>query len=178
MKVSLKLKNANIDKLCKNLIILVDTREQKNKHITDFFDKNKIQWKIQKLDYGDYSCMLKKDLDLGLPFDISLENIIAIEKKNSLNEIAGNIGGGRTAFENEFIRSKKCQNFILLIENGSWTDIRVGNYNSELGNKAFYNTLLSWRLKYNFQIDFVDNRFTGSHIYEIFKKKLEQILEE
>lgn len=178
MKVNIKLKNANIDKLCNNLTILIDTREQKNQHITNYFDKKGIKYKIQKLDYGDYSCMLSKNVELGLPFDITLENVIAIEKKNSLNEIAGNIGKGRTAFENEFIRSQKCQNFILLIENGNYTDIRLGNYNSELGAKSFYNTLLSWRLKYGFQIDFVDSKYTGSHMFEIFKKKLEQILEE
>lgn len=178
MKVSLKLKNANIDKLLAQLIVLIDTREQQNKHITNFFDKKGIMYKSQKLDFGDYSCMLAKNEDLGLPFDITLENIIAIEKKNSLEEIASNLSTGRQAFENEFIRSQKCKNFVLLIENGSWDKIRKKQYDNDFGSKAFYNSLLSWREKYHFQIDFVEREATAIHILEIFKLALKHLLEE
>lgn len=178
MKVSLKLKNANIDKLLGELVVLIDTREQKNQHITNYFDKKGIKYKVQKLDYGDYSCMLPKNESLGLPFDITLENVIAIEKKNSLEEVAGNLTNGRQAFENEFIRSQKCKRFVLLIENGSWDKIRKKQYEHDFGNKAFYNSLLSWSEKYNFRIDFVEREATALHILEIFKLALKHCLEE
>ena len=177
MKVSIKIKNANIEKLLANLVILIDTREQKNQHITNYFDKKGIKYKTQKLDYGDYSCMLPKNEELGLPFDVSLENTIAIEKKNSLEEIASNLSTGRTTFENEFIRSQNCQHFILIIENGSWEKILKKQYNNDFGNKAFYNSLLSWREKYGFHIDFVERDFTAIHILETFRLCLKHILE-
>ena len=183
MIVSLKLKDADIKKLIKQVVILVDTREQKNQHILDFFDKKKINYKVKALKFCDYSAELKANEELGLPFDISLENVVAIERKGAgkygLNEIANNFTDGRTAFENEFIRAKEnCKNIYLLIENGSWEQIRNHKYDSQLNENAFYNSLLSWRNKYNINIDFVETENIGEHIYKIVGTILKKMLEE
>src|SRR5574344_863812 len=116
MQVNIKLKDASIDKLVKQMTIIVDSREQENKHILSFFDQKKIPYIVRKLNQGDYSAFLSANPELGLPFDISLEGVIAIERKGAsgsgLSEIAGNFTAGRQAFENEFIRAgKNCKNF-------------------------------------------------------------------
>ena len=47
-----------LKKILDNLTILVDTREQSNQHIIDFFNKKKIPYSIEKLPFGDYSCKI------------------------------------------------------------------------------------------------------------------------
>ena len=182
MQVQIHLKDATIDKLVKQMVILIDTREQENKHITDYFDKKKIPYVVRKLEYGDYSAMLQAAPDLGLPFDVSLESTIAVERKGSgasgLSEIAKNFTDGRQAFENEFIRAThSCQKFYLVIENGSWKDIADHNYRSEMSPKALYNSLISWRHKYGFQIDFVQQANTAEHLIKLFGTTLKKLLE-
>ena len=76
MQVNIKLKDASIDKLVKQMTIIVDSREQENKHITSFFDQKKIPYIVRKLNQGDYSAFLSANPELGLPFDISLENVV------------------------------------------------------------------------------------------------------
>lgn len=182
MQVSLHLSDTSIDKLIKQMVILIDTREQENSHITGYFDKKKIPYVVRKLDFGDYSAMLKAAPDLGLPFDVSLEKSVAVERKgasgNGLSEIAKNFTDGRQAFENEFIRaSHSCENFYLVIENGSWKDIADHNYRSEMSPKALYNSLISWRHKYHFQIDFVQQANTAEHLIKLFGTTLKKLLE-
>lgn len=182
MKVNIKLSDTDIKKLLKQVVILIDTREQENQHIINFFEKKKIAYKIKKLDFGDYSAELKANNEIGLPFDVTLENVVAIERKGAsgfgLNEISNNFTDGRTAFENEFIRANQfCENFYLVIENGSWQDIKNHKYRSQLNENAFYNSLLSWRDKYKFNIDFVNTENVGEHIYKIICVVLKHKLE-
>ena len=35
--------------------ILVDTREKQNQHILEVFEQNNINYKVTKLDFGDYA---------------------------------------------------------------------------------------------------------------------------
>ena len=44
--------------MLKEMVVLVDSREQKNGHILDYFQRQGIAYEIQKLDYGDYSCKI------------------------------------------------------------------------------------------------------------------------
>lgn len=183
MKVSIKLKDANIEKLIKQVVVYYDTREQENSHILKFFDKKGIRYKKKALKFCDYSAYLEANEELGLPFDVSLENVIAIERKGSggsgLTEIAHNFGDGRSAFENEWIRAHHSgANLYLIIENGSWEDIKNHKYIGQLNEKAFYNSLLSFRKKYGFQIDFVKSEDVGEHIYKLIGITLKKLLEE
>ena len=183
MKVQVHITDTQIDKLIKQMVILIDTREQENKHITDYFDKKKIPYVVRKLDYGDYSAMLTAAPELGLPFDVSLEHAVAVERKGAsgsgLTEIAKNLTDGRQAFENEFIRaSHSCEHFYLVIENGSWKAISEHKYRSEMSPKALYNSLISWRHKYGFQIDFVSSESVAEHLIKLFGTTLKKMLEE
>ena len=50
-----KYTDKEIDQLVKSIVILTDTREQKNQHILDWLDKKKIPHKTKALPNGDYS---------------------------------------------------------------------------------------------------------------------------
>jgi len=192
--------------LLKTMVILVDSREQENLHILDYFDKKKVKYKTkQKLDFGDYSFYLPKDLEMGIMKDKYFDKDIVIERKMRLNELAGNIGDKRTQFENELIR-KKDADFLLLIENASWEYIdrgeyicrsdaksdlkRVKNrepteeeiqaylkkYTSKYKPKSFKASLFAFRDRYGMSINFRKRSLAGEFIFNVFKYHLREVL--
>jgi ERCC4-type nuclease len=148
-----------IAELLKRLTIICDSREQVNAHLTSYFDSKKIPYITRKLDTGDYSAMID---------DFTLENEVAIEKKNGLDELAGNFTADRQRIENEFLRAKaNGLKVFLLIENASWSDIFLHNYQSKLTPQSFLATLLAWQVRYNITIIFCKASETAQIIYGI-----------
>ena len=83
---------------------IFDTREQKNQHIINYFKKNNIEYKIQKIDEGDYK--------------FEGNDTICVERKGNINEIMANITQAR--FKRELERAKqKGVKLVVLIENSS-----------------------------------------------------------
>lgn len=146
-----------INELLKQLTIIVDSREQVNGHVTGYFDKCKVAHATRKIDTGDYSAMIG---------DMTLEHDVVIEKKNGIDEIAGNFTVDRQRFENEFTRAKADGlKVFLLIENASWSDILLHNYRSKLEPKSLIASLLSWQVRFNITIIFCKPSETGQIIY-------------
>ena len=140
-----------------DIVIYVDSRETSNFSILRYFNENNIKWKCKKLDFGDYS----------LEFNgISYEKRIAIERKGSLDELAGNFTRGRERFAREFERAmkEKCK-MHLMIENGSWEAIANHEYRSLFSPGAYKASLESWSYKYFFDINFVKKNKAGEFIY-------------
>ena len=128
------------------IVIIVDSREQSNKHITDYFDKNNIKYEVRKLDCGDYSARVG---------DMTLEHDMFIERKNSLTELCGNMGQNRERFEREFTKAKsEGAKPFLIIENDSLNDVFLGNYNSKLKPKSLWSSLCVWMVRYNTSVMF------------------------
>lgn len=151
--------DTEINNRLKELTIIVDTREQQNSHITQYFDENKIGYTNRALKTGDYSAMLG---------DFTLEYDTVIERKANIDEIAGNFTADRRRFEGEFIRSKaEGQKVFLIIENCSWSDIWLHNYRSKLNPKSLLASLLSWQVRYNISVTFCKPSETGQIIYGI-----------
>ncbi|PET28234.1 ERCC4 domain-containing protein, partial [Bacillus cereus] len=112
--ISYRYTDAEINKILKTLTIVIDTRENANDHIRDYLHQKGIQIKNQKLDTGDYGCMIPKNEELGIPRDIYLDS--RVERKAHMDEITGNLQKDtQTAFENELIRSKDIP-FTLIVE--------------------------------------------------------------
>ncbi|NLE27544.1 MAG: hypothetical protein GX625_19845 [Clostridiaceae bacterium] len=156
------------DKL-KTMTIICDTREQQNGHIVGYFDSNRIPHISRKLSVGDYSLMLD---------DCDFSDEVVIEKKNSIDEIAGNFTVDRQRFENEFLRAKAAGvKVFLLIEDASYSDIESHNYRSKLQPKALLGSLLSWQVKFNITIVFCKQFESGNIIYGILYYWLKSYLE-
>ena len=148
-----------IKELLKKLTVICDTREQVNNNITEYFDKNKLSYVSRKLDAGDYSF----EVD-GMTFQDS----VVIERKASIDEIAGNFTVGRQRFENEFLRAKANGiKVFLLVEDCSWEKIKSHDYRSKLKPQSLIATLLSWQVKYNISIMFCGAKYSGELIYGI-----------
>ena len=95
--------DTEIKKLLKeNLVILYDTREQKNDHILNVFNKKGIKCKREKIDEGDYIGIITARPEMGIYRDLYFN--VAVERKNSVDELIGSIKDA-DRFEDEFNRS-------------------------------------------------------------------------
>lgn len=143
----------------KNLTVICDTREQ-DRHVSEWFEKNKVKSITRKLDTGDYSCQLG---------DISFERDIVVERKHNLDEICGNFTVERERFEREFMRAKAYGTKVyLIIENATWSDIFIGNYRSKLNSKSLVGSLLSWMVRFNITVLFCKPEESARIMYGIF----------
>lgn len=157
------------------MIVLVDTREKQNIHITDSFDKNGINYKKKALDYGDYSFALPRNETLSIPRDIYFNKKVCIERKASLEEISGNLTKERDRFEKELCLAPKTK--VLLIENANYSDVATGNYNTQYNKKSFLASLHSFWFKYNIPVFFMpDNKYSGLFIKKYFEYYLKNYL--
>lgn len=164
-----------IKELVKNMVILVDTKEKVNNHILEYFDKKGIEYKNKSLEYGDYSFMLKANEKLAIPKDVWFDKLVVIERKCSLKEISNNLTRERARFEKELILAPKDK--VILIENSSYEDIALGNYDTKYNKASFLATLHKFWFKYSAPFFFMpDNRFSGLFIREFFEYYLKNYL--
>jgi ERCC4-type nuclease len=167
---------AELKKILKSIVILVDTREHENKntHILNWFDENKIKYEINKIPCGDYSFKLPRNEEFGIIRDNYYTSNISIERKANIDEIIGNFATDRDRIQDEFLRHKG--NMILLIEDGDYSDIRNGNYRSKYNSKSAIGTLHSFSIKYNVPFMFINKKDTGCFIYCTFYYYLRSLL--
>lgn len=161
-----------------NLVMLVDTREKVNQHLTDYYDSKGIRWKSKKLCHGDYSAILEKDIDLGIAKDITFENSIVVERKNSLNELSANLTTGRKQFDNELMRSKQAgTKIVLMVEGASYDDIVHHRYPTQLNPMSYIASLRSFQAKYsNLHLEFTSKALAGNSTYYLVYYHIRNIL--
>lgn len=167
--------DTEINKILKTLTIVVDTRENVNKHILDYLHQKDVTVKFKKLDYGDYSAMLPANEEFGILRDIYLES--AVERKASIDEICGNLQKDtQTAFENELIRSQQGK-FVLFVEQADFDErLSQGKYRSRYDPKALKGRLESFKAKYNFEIVPMSKKMIGHNIYHRFYYQMRHYL--
>lgn len=158
------------DKLIKSITVLVDTREHdgKNEHILSYFDSKGIPWKKSKLDYGDYSFLVPANEELKIPKDLYFDKQIMVERKANLEEFSGNITEARDRIKKELALAPP--NKVLVIENGSYADMIMGNYKTKYDSKSYWATVHSFWHEFDIPIIFMpDPKYTGIFIWGYFK---------
>ena len=151
-----------------NLTILVDTREQKNQHILNFFNMKKIKYEVHKLDYGDYSCKIPANTIEGQTNDIYFDRDIIIERKASIDELASNFkeDGVRIKTELAHINKYNIRSYLLIEDAEYDKNIRTGNYRSEYRPQSLYARIKkSIEVRYNTLVRPIDRKYIGSEIY-------------
>lgn len=141
-------------------MIIVDSREKKNQHILDYFDRTGEEYQIRALSTGDY--ML--DSSPG----------ITIDRKRDLQELAGNICTADHRFWREARRShEQGLKMIVLIE-----DNRIQSMNevpkwkskySKVTGRMLYNEMFRIHVAYQIEFLFCDRQSTGKRILEILR---------
>lgn len=169
-----KYSESEVKELLKSMVVLVDSREQVNTHITDKFDKQKIKHKKYKLDQGDYSFYLPANPGLNIDRDIYFDKCICLERKAHLDELAGNFSADRARIEKEFATCKA--KLTLMIEQNTYKDVCEGNYRSGYNKASFLGTLHSFKERYGVDFIFLDRDYTATYIYSTFYYYLREML--
>jgi len=166
----------DIKQISKSIIILIDKREKVNSHITDYFDKHKIPYQKQTLDFGDYSFLLPAAGPI--PQDSYFHKDIVIERKNSLEELSGSLGKERDRFEKEFLKAKSndCKIHLLVENPRGYNDIMEHQYDTAFKPLAYISSLKSWENRYDIKTQFVDKQYSGYIIWSTFYYYLREAL--
>lgn len=150
--------------------IIVDSRENQWQHVQEYFDKNKISYEVRKLDTGDYT------FELDNYPHLNLDNKFIVERKGSIDELAGNFSKGRTRFQNEFERIQPDQKMHLVLENFTWRKVLNASYRSKFHPNSYKASLITWCIRYNVPYHLVTKQDSGEIIYEILKQELQNYL--
>lgn len=146
----------------KKVTILIDTREQKNEHITNILSQLGVMFEVKKLDYGDYSFLAE-----GKDFSHSC----VIERKAKIDELYGNVTTDRERIEKELdtISRNAVQCTLLLEGCKDWDYLKTFEISAAGADKlsrkvknigaTVYASLQSWRCgnRYSFDVEFVSN---------------------
>lgn len=166
-----------IERLKENMVILIDTREKKNDHITSLFEKAGIKTERLKLDFGDYSLKLAANPEFGLPRDIFFDKEIVVERKANLEELSQNFTRFRANFKKELALAPPEK--VVLIEGNNYSDLCHSFYTTEYNNKSFLASLHSFWHTYNCPFFFIkDKRDSATFIYYFLQTYLMERLRE
>lgn len=173
MQVHYRLTDTEVKRLLKeNFMILYDTREQVNQHVLDYFDKAKVKYKRQKIDEGDYTAIITKCPEMGIHRDLYFK--VAVERKNSIDELAGNLSEETDTRDNirlerelERAKHKGIMMFLIIEDKNGMENIKTGNYRSGYLPQALMAKLTSIQVQYLNDTIFEDKKNTG---YEILRK--------
>lgn len=170
-----KFKTSDIKGLIKDMIVLVDTREKNNKHILNYFYQNNINYRIDKLEYGDYSFLIP---GTAAGTNIYFHRQICIERKSSLEELSGNLAQSRDRFENEFLRAGNdgCKVYLMVEDVKGYTGIIEHQYNTKLRPAAYMASLKAFEARFNTNIQFINKDYAGYYIYSTFTYFAREIL--
>lgn len=156
----------------KDILILADTRQQKDNHITKHFDKQKIQWIRSSLESADYMAVR---YDNGFIKDYST----LIDTKKDMLELCGNLCNtkehSRVVREIELGQSLGCTNFIFLIADSNIKtpdDIKLwSNPNTQVKGEILLKIMTTFKQHHNCRFIIVPKKEMGQKIIELLGGK-------
>lgn len=164
----------DIDNCIDSIQILVDTREQDTERARRRLSTLPCPYSRNMLNFGDYSYCFTQPSGLITP----MGNKFAIERKMSLDELAGCFTHERARFEREFERAADAgAKMILIIENANYENLLAGKYRSRLRPEAFIASLIAWETRYGFHVAMCKEETTARLIYEYCRRDLKERLE-
>lgn len=174
--------------LLDNIVVIADTNEQENDHILSWFKENKKKYINKKLELGDYSCYIPcNDKTKGIiDRDLWFSNSVVIERKNSINELIGNIYTDIQRFTNELAKAKaRGIKFYLFLEDYLFhKHLQNGTYQEYLKGKdkakkikvdTLDNRLLSLLVQYDVYFQPVHEFYMGWRIYKTLRQEVKNI---
>lgn len=146
-------------------LVVVDTREKKNKKILEYFDKIGQDYIVSKLDYGDYQ--FYKD------------NEVVIDRKDNLLEMSHNLCNTleheRINREIQRAQQNGVQKFIFLIsESKIRNQSDVENWSSphtKVKGTTLLKIMKTMKQKYNISFVFCSKKDIGKYIVQLLNKK-------
>ena len=126
--------------------IVFDSREQMPLHFSAGIEVVR-----DCLPAGDYSIL-------------GYETEFAIERK-SLSDLCGTLTEGRDRFKRELAKLAEYRFAAIVIE-GSWTQILMGEYRSQLNPNSIIGSLMSFAIKYGVVPILADDHFLSGQLVE------------
>ena len=146
------------------MIIIVDTREKRNEHILRYFDRHGIEYRIEKLEIGDYM------LDGGT---------ISVDTKRSVDELASNMlnRNDHARFLREAKRAADSGiKLIVLLETSKYKsipDLREWRSKySGITGRALMDAVYKTHISYGVEFLFCPKISTGRRIVELLQNGL------
>lgn len=151
------------------MVIQIDTREQKYKHVQGYFDSQGIKTVRSKCVVGDY---------------VNLENpMVVVDRKKDLQEVAGNVTQQHERFVRELELAKELgYRMIVLVEESNITDLvdvcSWYNWRSKrnpraINGKTLYKIMKTMQDKYGFEWRFTTKQKCGETIVKLLSEKEE-----
>lgn len=161
-----------IDSCLKNMVYVIDKREQPTQALNRRMQFLR-PWVRETVNSGDYAA---KTL---LPDGSWFYAPVAVERKMSLTEIAGNFCRERGRFRAEFNRARDAGiRLYVLVEQASWEAVYAGAYRSKMTPQSMTASLLTWCARYDAPIFFVERPETGGKlIRDILHYEMREALE-
>ena len=169
----------DIEESLRTFRIIVDRREQRTPKAADRYKSFGVPYEHATLDYGDYCADIKLP-DGKILYDTSrrVSAKCVIERKMSLDELAGCFGRGRDRFRREFERARdNGATVYLLVEGGSFEAIIGHRYRSRFHPSAFLASLIAWQVRYDLRVIFCKTGTSGRIIKEVLFRDMKERLE-
>ena len=168
-----------IQEILQSFRIVADTREQATPKAVERYESFGVPVQRATLSYGDYcgNITLPSGSDL---YDISktISAKCVIERKMSIDELAGCFGRGRKRFEREFQRAKDAGAVVyLLVEGASFEAIINKRYRSRFNPNALLASLTAWMVRHDLRILFCKPNTSGRVIKEVLYRDIKERLE-
>ena len=175
-----KFTQKELDKALKKLTIIVDTREQSNYHIIDFLNAHKHPYKIETLEFGDYSCMLPAGSFEGQSRAIYFSNDFVIERKSGIDEIAMNLknDGARLKKELAHLNMRNIKFYVYVEDPNFEKNLRLGSgkgYRSRYDAKALSSHIYSIEADYDTVFIGYSKDIIGSRIYNYMLRNVSSL---
>lgn len=151
-----------VEECLQTIVCICDTREQPTQKLK--IRLTQIGYPIERLalNAGDYSGKIQ------LPDYSWFQIPVAIERKESLNELCSCFCQERKRFTKEFERAREAHiKLYLLIENGTWENIYSGKYRSRMASKSLVASILAWLSRYDCQLIMCKSESSGKIIRDI-----------
>ena len=164
---------AEVEQVLETMKVCVDTREQPTKRAEMRYKQFGCPYQRKKLNVGDYTAVFT----MPDGKELSLENLISIERKESITELCMCFCQERKRFIREFDRARDSGTKVyLLIENASFKNMYAGKYRSHMAPKSLIASILSWLARYDCQIVFVEPEGSGRLIRDILFYEARELL--
>lgn len=159
----------DINRALESMTVLVDTREQNTARARKRWEQIGVSIERVTLKFGDYS--VKCDV-------LDLRNVVVLERKMNIDELAHCYCQDRKRFVREFERAKEAgAKMYLLVENSSLDEAYSGHYRSRVHPASLTASLFAWLARYNCQILFCDEDNSGKVIHDVLYRELKEHLE-
>lgn len=156
----------------RNMVYIIDRREQATQALEKRLEYLQ-PYERETVNAGDYTA--KTLLPDGKWFYLP----VAVERKMSITEIAGNFCRERERFRAEFNRARDAEiRLYILIERSSWESAYSGAYRSQMKPQSLIASLMTWMARYKCPILMCNCPETGGKlIRDILRYEMREALE-